>query len=94
MRHWKLRLILHAMLILFIGQSGFPQTEPPGADERLRFQRLATLGKIWATIDHFHPFLAYRDIDWDAALLRAVPHATAARSGFEFAAAVHSCYSR
>jgi C-terminal processing protease CtpA/Prc len=54
----------------------------------LRVERLAELGKLWVNIRYFHPYLAYRDIDWDAAFANAVPKVNAAASPAEYAAAV------
>ena len=31
------------------------------------------LGKLWGTIGLFHPYLAYRNINWDSALVVALP---------------------
>ena len=33
---------------------------------------LAALGRIWGVIEYAHPWLGYRDIDWDAAAVRAI----------------------
>ena len=34
--------------------------------------RLVSTGKLWFTVKYFHPALAYRDLDWDQALVDAV----------------------
>jgi C-terminal processing protease CtpA/Prc len=52
--------------------------------------RLVTLGKLWFNIQYFHPFLAYKDVDWDEALLRAIPRVQAAKTSEQYAAAVES----
>lgn len=36
----------------------------------------------------FHPYLAYKNIDWDAALIKAIPHVKAARTPAEYRAAI------
>jgi C-terminal processing protease CtpA/Prc len=41
-------------------------------------------------LKYFHPYLAYRDIDWDAALVATLPKVEAARTADEFASAVES----
>ncbi len=56
--------------------------------DSLRIERLVALGKLWNAVKFFHPSLAYRDIDWDAALVAAIPQVNAATSGEEYAAAV------
>jgi hypothetical protein len=59
--------------------------------ESKRVERLVGLCKLWGAIKYFHPYLAYRDdIDWDAALVAAIPKASAANSASEYAAAVQS----
>ncbi len=58
------------------------------APEKLRVERLAHLGKLWGTVRYVHPFLAYRDLDWDAPLIKAIPKVEAAKTRDEYAAAV------
>ena len=58
--------------------------------EAARVERLAALGKLWAAVKYFHPSLAYRDIDWDAALVAAWPKAAAATTSADYAEAVQS----
>ena len=48
--------------------TGHAQSRP----DALRVERLAQLGRLWATVTYFHPYLAYRDIDWDGALITAI----------------------
>jgi len=60
------------------------------AGDSLRIERLAAAGKLWANIRYFHPWLASRAIDWDAALVAAIPKIQAARDAGEYAAAVQS----
>lgn len=57
-------------LSFFILTSAFCQTlhaQPAAADDT-RIARLAGLARVWGTVKYFHPFLAYRDVDWDKAL--------------------------
>jgi C-terminal processing protease CtpA/Prc len=61
--------------------------QTPTADSA-RIERLAALGRLWVSIKYFHPWLAYRPIDWDAALATAVPLVNAARDRPGYAAAV------
>src|SRR5277367_6090501 len=49
--------------------------------------RLAATAKLWITIKYFHPYLAYQDIDWDKALVEALPKIRTAKSADEYAAA-------
>src|SRR5579875_854897 len=52
-------------------------------------ERLLATGKLWITIKYFHPYLAYRDIDWDKALIDALPAVREAKSSSEYAAALN-----
>lgn len=61
------------------------------SSDKARLERLTALGRLWTTIEYFHPYLAYRhDIDWDAALVAAIPKVKAAVTAVEYATAVHS----
>src|SRR5262249_10766830 len=51
-------------------------------------ERLAALGRLWGAIKYFHPHLAYKDIDWDGALVRAIPQIKAARTPNEYRQAI------
>lgn len=53
-----------------------------------RTQRLITLCKLWGAVKVFHPYLAYRDVDWDAALVAAIPAVNAAGDEHAFADAI------
>jgi C-terminal processing protease CtpA/Prc len=53
-----------------------------------RLDRVVALGKLWGAIGLFHPYLAYRPINWDSALVVALPLAERATTRAEFAAAV------
>ena len=50
--------------------------------------RLAAVGRLWTTVRYAHPYLTYKDIDWDAALVAAIPKVRAAKTSQEFGAAV------
>lgn len=58
--------------------------------DSIRVERLAHLCKLWGVVKFFHPYLASRDIDWDAALVAAIPMVNAAATSEEYAAAVQS----
>ena len=63
-----------------------------GAQE-LRIERLAALAKVWGTVKYFHPYLAYRDIDWDKALVEAIPRVNAAKSAQDYQAAMNQMFA-
>lgn len=50
--------------------------------------RLAHVGRLWGTVRYLHPYLAYKDIDWDAALVAAIPRVREAKTVEEYRAAV------
>jgi hypothetical protein len=53
-------------------------------------ERLAMLARVWATVRYLHPLLLQKEIDWDGALVRAIPAVRAATTDDEFARAVGS----
>src|SRR5262249_39847044 len=69
---------------LVLANAPLAQAEPlPDATERV-----IALARVWAQAKFFHPYLAYKDIDWDAALVAAIPKAEAATTPAEYRAAV------
>ena len=52
--------------------------------------RLVGLCKLWGKIKFLHPYVAYKDIDWDKALLDAIPKVEAAKTAQEYSAAIES----
>jgi hypothetical protein len=61
---------------------------PNAETEKTRIERLAALGRLWGVVNYFHPYLAYKEIDWDAALVAAIPKVSAAKSTEEYRAAI------
>src|SRR5215218_819419 len=57
--------------------------------EDARIARLAGLANVWGTVKYFHPFLAYRDIDWDKALIETIPKVNAARTPQDYQTALN-----
>ena len=57
--------------------------------EPAQTERLAGLARLWGAVKFFHPFLAYRDIDWDGALIKAIPAVKAARTPTEYRTAIN-----
>lgn len=54
----------------------------------VHIDRLARVGRLWGTVRYLHPYVAYRDVDWDAALVAAIPKVREAKSVDEYRAAV------
>ncbi len=53
--------------------------------------RLVGLAKVWCAVKFLHPWLAYRgDIDWDQALIGALPRVLAADTADAYAGAVQT----
>ena len=62
-----------------------PPTDPVEAQ---RVKRLLALSRVWGTVKTLHPSLAYKTVDWDAALVTAIPKVSGARDTQAFADAV------
>jgi C-terminal processing protease CtpA/Prc len=66
---------------------------PVRSADSVRIGRLAALGRAWGAVKFLHPYLAYRDVDWDRALVEAIPRVSAARSPAEYRDAVNGMLS-
>ena len=62
-----------------------PRRTAPPADE---VARLAAVGRLWTAVRYAHPNLFLNDIDWDAALVKALPRIRAAADSNAYADAV------
>ena len=85
--HKPLALFLSVLLLV----SAFCETvqaQPPSAEDA-RIARLAGLAKVWGTVKYFHPYLAYRDIDWDKALIETIPKVNAAKTPQDYQSALN-----
>ncbi|MGA8165377.1 MAG: S41 family peptidase [Waddliaceae bacterium] len=58
------------------------------ATETKRIERLAGLCKLWGRLKYFHPYLAYKNIDWDRALMETIPQVNGAESREDYAGAI------
>jgi C-terminal processing protease CtpA/Prc len=79
--------IIVCLMLVTIYHIGFvsPAVSPP-VDETSRIERLVGLAKLWGFVKIFHPFLAYRsEIDWDGALVAAIPRVMDAKTPDEYA---------
>ena len=61
----------------------------PSIAEKVRIARLVGLAKVWGTVKFFHPYLAYREIDWDKALVETIPKVNAAKTPEEYKSAIN-----
>jgi C-terminal processing protease CtpA/Prc len=81
--------LLSALLIL--GTTLAPTAAGPAvAKPASGVERLSHLGRLWGTVRYLHPWLAYKEIDWDAALVQAIPGVRAAQTPEQYAAAVQT----
>ena len=55
--------------------------------------RLLTLARVWSTVKNLDPLFVSSDVDWDAALIHAIPKVRGATTDDEFANAVGSMLS-
>jgi len=58
--------------------------------ESAALERTIAAGKLWATINFFHPYLAYREIEWDGAWLKAASKIESASGQKEYREAIES----
>ena len=87
------RLSLSAVLkedhlsLVTAGQERILNRVNPSAEE-VRLERLAATIRLWGTVKFFHPYLAYRTIDWDAAFITAIRQVNHAASHDDFVLAL------
>ena len=70
------------------GQIGGEQKKAEPAPTQTDY--LAGLGRLWGAIKFFHPYPAYRNLDWDGALIKAIPQVKAARTPGEYTQAINA----
>ena len=78
--HARMQRSLALLLTILVGTA---QADPP-AD---RTERMVEVARVWASVKFFHPQLAYQDLDWDKALLVALPKVEAATTDAQYRAA-------
>lgn len=80
------RAVLAGMALLFLASATIAET---AAETAAPIDRLVRVGKLWGTVRYLHPYLAYKEeIDWDAALVAAIPKVREAKTTEEYKAAV------
>jgi hypothetical protein len=80
----------HDRLQLKLDSADFTLDRIKQPADTVRVERIGGLVRAWGSIEFFHPYVAHRPIDWDAALLTAIPKVEAAHSTAEYADAVES----
>lgn len=79
----RLSCLLAALVIPWVWTArGLAQTAPDT-------DRLVAVGKLWVTVRYFHPYLAYRNIDWDQAFCDSLTPIREAKTPDEYAAALN-----
>ena len=63
-----------ALVVMLAGQIVHAQTLPSETD------RLLATGRLWIAVKYFDPAMAYRKVDWDQALVQALPKIRAAQT--------------
>ena len=81
-----------AALVLLAGQTPVPAADPPAPADRTA--RLAAVGRLWGVVKFRHPAVWTTDLDWDAALTKALPAVTAADTAERYADAVDAMLAR
>lgn len=78
------------LALCFNARAQQPAAAPaPTPSDAVRVERLVGLAKVWAAVKYFHPYLAYREIDWDKALVEAIPKVRTAGTVSAYEAAVN-----
>ncbi len=70
------------LLLLFVSTFSFAQ-QPLNTTQ---INRLADAGKVYGYIKYFHPFLQYKEINWDSAFAANVEGIIDAKNKEEYAA--------
>jgi C-terminal processing protease CtpA/Prc len=52
--------------------------------DAVAIERLSGACRLWGAVGFLHPYLAYREIDWDAALVTAIPRIMEATSAADY----------
>ncbi|MBV8828258.1 MAG: hypothetical protein JO108_03425 [Acidobacteriaceae bacterium] len=79
-----MRRSLAFIFVLLTASAASAQT--PANDDATR---LIAVGKLWVTIKYFHPYLAYKNVNWDEALVHSLPAIRAANDPAAYAAALN-----
>ncbi len=75
-------------LLLLTSAASAAVSAAPTSPQAPATERLARVGKLWGMVRYLHPYVAYRDIDWDAALVAAIPKVREAKTAEDYKAAV------
>lgn len=82
------RRIVAALFLCVVYAPRIAEAQGSPVRDSVQIARLASLGRLWGAIKFFHPALVSRPIDWDSALVAAIPRVRAATTRVEFTAAI------
>jgi len=83
-----MRIILLTILLLLSFQPIFADDQTSSVPDSIRIERIAGLCELWGVVKYFHPYLAYKDIDWDEALIKTIPRVNKAETAEDYRRAV------
>jgi len=92
MKHQRVIASFLSVLIVLSMVYVTARAQSPSVEDA-RLARLSELARIWGAVKYFHPYLAYRNIDWDKALIDTIPKVNAAKTREEYRAAISQMLS-
>ncbi|WP_241759624.1 S41 family peptidase [Pyxidicoccus parkwayensis] len=94
MRGWRVPAGSWCAVVFAVVLSAAPVRAVEDRKPEPAMEHAAALGRVWGTVKYVHPALAFREVDWDAALVEALPKAAAAKTPDALAEAVGSMLRR
>ncbi|HEX3763684.1 MAG TPA: hypothetical protein VHW23_33535 [Kofleriaceae bacterium] len=85
-RYVSMLMALGLILAVAVSRSAADPVKDPSKIDRL--DRMLGLARIWAEVKFFHPAMFQRAIDWDGALIKAMPAVEAASDAASYRAAI------
>src|SRR5215510_354675 len=92
MKHQRVIASFLSVLIVLSMVYVTARAQSPSVEDA-RLARLSELARIWGAVKYFHPYLVYRNIDWDKALIDTIPKVNAAKTREEYRAAISQMLS-
>ena len=77
------------LLLFFASSASFAQRSLT----KEQINRLADAGKVYGYIKYFHPFLQYKDINWDSAFVANIEEIINAKNKEEYASVMQRMLS-
>lgn len=86
-------LRLGLLLLCLTASPGIAQATPETEIKRLYVAQMMSTARLWNVVKFQHPYLAYKEIDWDGALLASLPAIRGATDENEFLLAIERMLS-